>query len=404
MKNQLLKTMFFATLIVGILASCSGKTKETSDGDKKANEVAEAGEEKHENGTLELSELKFKSIGIQVDTLSKKALSGIIEANGQLEVPPQYEATVTAIIGANVMDIKVIEGDEVKKGQVLGTISHPDLITLQTNYIKAYSDMVFLEQENERQKRLYEAKVGSGKAYQKSNSEVTSIKGLVKGYESQLRHLNISPAKIRNGNIVEEVAVVSPIKGFVEKVTVNIGQYVNPQDKMFMIVDNDHVHADLMVFEKDVFKLKEGQEIDVQVQSILNKTLKAKIYSIGKQFETAPKAIHVHAEIDYTDENLIPGMYVNGKIHTEETMVYALPEEAVVEENGKKYTFSSEEVVENGKNIWKFTPIEIKTGISHDGWVEVKFLEEYPKSTQFISNQAYYLMAEMSKGETGHSH
>ena len=219
-----------------------------------------------------------------------------------------------------------------------------------------------------------------------------------------MRHLNISPAKIRNGNIVEEVAVVSPIKGFVEKVTVNIGQYVNPQDKMFMIVDNDHVHADLMVFEKDVFKLKEGQEIDVQVQSILNKTLKAKIYSIGKQFETAPKAIHVHAEIDYTDENLIPGMYVNGKIHTEETMVYALPEEAVVEENGKKYTFSSEEVVENGKNIWKFTPIEIKTGISHDGWVEVKFLEEYPKSTQFISNQAYYLMAEMSKGETGHSH
>ncbi len=87
----------------------------------------------------------------------------MVEANGQLEVLPQHEATVTAILGANVTSIKVIEGDQVSRGQVLAYISHPNLTRLQTDYIRAYSQLQFLEKENQRQKRLYEEEVGSGK-------------------------------------------------------------------------------------------------------------------------------------------------------------------------------------------------------------------------------------------------
>ena len=49
---------------------------------------------------------------------------------GNLEVPPQNEATVTAIVGSNVTLIKVIEGDKVSKGQVLAYLSHPNLIKI----------------------------------------------------------------------------------------------------------------------------------------------------------------------------------------------------------------------------------------------------------------------------------
>lgn len=88
---------------------------------------------------------------MEVDTMPVRSLSGVIEANGQLEVPPQHEATVTAILGANVTSIKVIEGDQVNKGQVLAYLSHPNLVNLQTGYIRSYSRLQYLEKELQRE-------------------------------------------------------------------------------------------------------------------------------------------------------------------------------------------------------------------------------------------------------------
>lgn len=77
-------------------------------------------------------------MGLKVVSLPVKSLSGYIMANGELEVPPQNEAAITAIIGANITRIEVIEGDKVSKGQILGYLSHQDLIKLQTDYSNAF--------------------------------------------------------------------------------------------------------------------------------------------------------------------------------------------------------------------------------------------------------------------------
>src|SRR5690606_35137633 len=109
------------------------------------------------------------------------------EANGQLEVPPQNEASVTAILGANIVSITVIEGDDVKKGQVLAYLSHPNLTRLQSDYLEAYSSLQFLEQEFQRQQRLYEEEVGSGKTFQQAQADYHAKQAMVKSYASQLR-------------------------------------------------------------------------------------------------------------------------------------------------------------------------------------------------------------------------
>lgn len=353
---------------------------------------------------VHLSNLKFESLGIKIDTIPTRSLSGVVEANGQLEVPPQHEATVTAILGANVNSIKVIEGDKVRKGQVLAYLSHPNLTNLQTNYVKAYSRFQYLEKEMQRQKRLYEEEVGSGKTYQETLADYNSMKGEVKGYEAQLKQLNLNIENIQGGDIYEYVPVVSPIKGYVEKVKVQLGQYVDPQTVMFMIVNIDHIHADLMVFEKDVHKVKKGQKLSFTVESVPGNTLTAKIYSVGKQFEQKPKAVHVHAEIDQKEDFLIPGMYINGKIRTGNTQVKALPESAIIEEEGKPYIFMAEAHEEDGKTEWAFKAVEVRTGINEDGWVEIKLLEPLPDGTQVAWNNAYYLISEMKKSQTSHSH
>lgn len=352
---------------------------------------------------VHLSELKFKSLGMKVDTLPVRLLSGVVQANGQLQVPPQHEASVTAILGANVTSIKVLEGDPVRKGQVLAYIAHPDLVKIQSNYINAYNQLQFLEKEYERQKKLYEKKVGSGQKYQQVAADYRSRKGEVKGYEAQLKQLNLNIGKIKSGDVYENVPVISPINGYIEKVFVRTGQYVSPQTQMFLIVNNDHIHADLMVFEKDVFKVKKGQKVHVVVQSVPDTMLSAKIFAVGKKFEQNPKAVHVHAEIDDV-RDLIPGMYINGKIHTEGNSVRALPEDAIIEEEGKPYIFLAKQHNEEDETEWAFEPIEIRTGMIDGDWVEIKLLEPLPKGSKVALNNTYYLVSEMRKSQTSHSH
>ena len=73
----------------------------------------------HEEGLIHLSKKQFDALGLRVDKMVKRNLNAFVETNGQLTLPPQSEASVSAVIGANITQIKVIEGDRIKKGQVL---------------------------------------------------------------------------------------------------------------------------------------------------------------------------------------------------------------------------------------------------------------------------------------------
>ena len=104
------------------------------------------------------------------------------------------------------------------------------------------------------------------------------------------------------------------------------------------------------------------------------------------------------------DGVLIPGMYVRGKIYTNNVMSYAIPEEGLVREEDKYFIFSAKKEKDHGKEQWAFEPIEVTTGITEDGWVEIKLLKPLEPGTFFALNNAYNLIAEMKKEEAEHSH
>lgn len=409
---------FFNTLIIiglGLtLVSCGNSSAEqgstdSADSNRAASEEATTAEKKDKSEPktlhgLQLSAKKFDNLNIKVDSIPKKTFSDRVKANGHLEVPPQNEATVTAVVGANVTNINVIEGDKVEKGQVLAYLSHPNLAELQTRYIQAYHRFEYLKQELKRQKKLYDEEVGSGKIYQQTQADFNAKKGEVSGLESQLKQLSLSLSRLRKGELYQRVPVVSPIDGYVEKVRVQIGQYASPQKDLVSIIDNDHVHADLMVYEKDVHKVHEGQNIEFTVESAPNDTLEAEIYSVGKKFEEQPKAVHIHAEIKNKKDNLIPGMYIKAIIATSKKDHRAVPESSIVNNNGKSYIFKAEKRNNNDDSQWDFQPVQITTGATENGFTQIAFKQKVPEKARFAMNKGYYLIAELKKAENSHSH
>lgn len=380
-----------------IFTSCGEKKETASTNENTAEKESTSASTPTE---VMISQAQYEALDIQKGSLKSRVMSGYVEVNGELEVPPQNEASVTTVFGANITRILVIEGENVKKGQVLAYISHPDIIKIQSDFLNSFNDMELKEKEFQRQEKLYEAGVGSGELFQRSEASLKSAKGRYNGLRSQVEMLNLTPSSILNGNIQKNVPLVSPISGAIQKVNVKTGQFVEAQTNLFEIVNTHHVHVDLRIFEKDVSKVKQGQTVKFTVESLPGTELTAEILSISKTFENDPKALHAHAEIINKPENLIPGMYVRGRILISDEEITALPEDAVVRDNGKYFIFT----VEKEGNDWSFKPVEVRTGAEDSGWIQVGLLNQITEETEVSYNNAYYLMAEMQKGEGGHSH
>ena len=156
------------------------------------------------------------------------------------------------------------------------------------------------------------------------------MEGQVAGLKAQLQQLNINPETIQNGNIQQRIPVRSPIDGAVQSVNIKTGQFVQAQSEMFHIINTKDVHVDLMVFEKDVAKVEKGQKVYFTIESLPGTELTAEIISVSKNFEQDPKAVHVHAEIIDRPKNLVPGMYVRGRIAVDNQRTTALPESCLL--------------------------------------------------------------------------
>lgn len=409
-------------VLLSIFGACGSPEEPVAEQETQGEEAEGHAEEE---GTMRMSPQQMESIGLQLGTLQSRNLSGNIKVTGELEVPPQSEANVSATVGGNVQEIKVIEGDKVRKGQTLALLAHPELVQMQVDLQEAASRLQYLEQEYQRQQRLYEQKVGSGRDLQEATSNYSTSKAQVEGLKSRLRILGLNTGSILSGKIFQSVPVVSPISGYVQKVNITNGQYVSPQEQMFSVVDRSQLHADFMVFEKDVSKVKVGQKVIFSVANAAGREYTATIYNMSPAFEKDVRAVHLHADIEGSTENLIPGMYLEGRIATDTTTALALPETAVVQEGEQSFIFvktgeadaeahadeenhAEEEAPATGEQtagkVWVFKQVPVVTGASSNGWIEVKLLQPLPDNAQIAYTGAYNLISEMNKGATEHGH
>ena len=106
----------------------------------------------------------------------------------------------------------------------------------------------------------------------------------------------------------------------------------------FEIVNTEHLHAELTVYEKDVVRLNIGQKVRFTLPNDNEKERLASIYLIGRKIDT-DRSVRVHAHLESEDIDLLPGMYINANIEINENRVNAVLEEAIVMSEGKHFVY-----------------------------------------------------------------
>jgi cobalt-zinc-cadmium efflux system membrane fusion protein len=400
MKRPQMKIFITVLLLAcATIAGCSGnagKTEKT--GEKEATSSTET-EEK--TGTLELTEDQMQTVGIETGLVGQRNLTSVVKANGQLAVPPQNKADISLLSGGTIGKISVLEGQQVRRGQLLATINNQDMIKIQQDYLTAKNSLIYVQQEFDRQSQLKEAGAGTGKSYQSAAATLNTEQARITAYESQLRQLGIAPGRINNGNIVSSFPVVSPINGTVGNITANLGAFVQPGTSIMEVVDNSSIHCDLTVFEKDLMRVKVGQKVNFQLTNQDNQNIIGVINGINKSFTNESKGVIVHAVIhNAQNKNLIPGMYVTALISTGSELTPAVPVDAVVRAEGKSFIFvvAGQEKDTEGKVQFKFKKAEVITGVAELGYVQIKPVDELSPDTKVVLKGAFYLQSKATGG------
>lgn len=358
-------------------------------------------EEHHEElptDIVELNEEQIKTADVKLGSMEIRPIGTTLKVNGEIASLPQNMAAVSSPMGGRIVKVEQIPGSAVRKGQTLALVENTEFVDIQQNYLEAKSKIEYMSADYHRQKALYHSSATSSKNLQLTTSEYKALRTQIKALEQKLLIIGINPYRLNNNNITRTVAVKAPISGYINTVNASIGKTVEPSDVLFDIVNLNNLFIKLTIFEKDIAKVSKGQQIRFFINDE-SEAHNAIVYQTAKCID-ADKTYKIYAAIQSKCFNILPGMYVNAQITSKTHKAYTLPDESIVNFEGKSYIFVFEEnKTEHGKKVCEYRMVPVSKGVSEQGYTEVIFPKDFDINTRsIVIKGSYTLLSTMKNG------
>lgn len=383
--------------IINIIAVTSVLLTLISCGNKATEQEASQAIDDHEEEFIFVSNAQFERSNMSLGSIEEQQFPITVKTTGMIDVPPENRAVVNATMGGYIKTTPLLIGDEVRKGQVLVTIENPQFVQVQQEYMEVKEQLNYLQVEFERHETMHKENITSQKSFLEAQSAYKTAQASYNGLRKQLQMLNISPAQVEAGNITSIVSIYAPISGSITKVNVTMGTYVSPATAILEIIDNDHLHLELSVFEKDIMRLKKGQSIHFKIPESSQETYQAEVHLIGTSIESN-RTIKVHGHLENEEEiNFLTGMFVDAEIVVESAFAKALPETAIAKIEEENFVLLLHEKTEEG---YYFEQIELETGHVSKEFIQIKDSDKLDSKAIFLTKGTFNLVGESG----GHDH
>src|SRR5690242_12198031 len=327
---------------------------------------------------------------IVTEIVSPQSIAGVIPATGKILVPENRVAVIGPVNEGRIVRLYAGQGTRVRKGQKLADLESSDIDQAEADYLKALADYenarrsstaeVKLAQENyDRAKLLYEQKITAGKNLQSAEHDLevakaaadSSVNGTKAALTAARRHLlilGINDATIDSLGKKTDLAAVfslnSPIDGIVVERNATIGASVGTDASLFKIIDLSRVWVDANVFEKDLQRVKPGQEVKLTVPAFPQTTFSGRVIFVDSVVNPDTRTVNVRTEVANPDGRLKPDMFANVQIITDVNQAaISIPQSAVLNDDGKTIVFVAEG---NG-----YKKRQVQAGIQNNDRVEI---------------------------------
>ena len=354
---------------------------------------------------------KEEVVMVQVEKVEKRNVTQVVSATGKIN--PVYQVKISAEATGEIVDLPVMEGDVVRKGQLLLRIK-PDNYEAQKNVAearlaqaksslsstKAMLDKV--ESDYNRIQELAQKKLASDSELENAKSTYLQTLG---NYESMKSGVTQAEASLKDAvTNLNKTVVYAPMNGTVSQRNVDLSERVlgsgfSPGTEMLTVADLSKMESTVNVDENDVVLISVGDTARIHVDAFSEKTFKGIVTQIGNSavtrgLGTQDEVVNFEVKILILNpgNNLRPGMSCDADIETEKRQnVLTVPIQSVtarLEKNTvvadasgtdepqqeqkvkKERTNKPKEVVFISKDN-KAKMVEVKTGISDDTYIEI---------------------------------
>jgi len=356
------------SLSVALLPGCDALSSK----DDSAEEPGEISEEQTV-GPLELTEKALSKNPIKTAEAADAKLSPDLDVIGSVAASQDHMAIVGPLVTGRISDLRAGLGDFVKQGQVLAHIESAEVGEAQARFLIARAQLNAAEANLKREKDLAERRISSAREYEMAVANAVTERARLQAAVELLHAVgfkNTDVESIRNkGYRGGRVPLRASIGGTVIQRMVTQGQAVERATDAFVIADLRTLWVLLDVYEKDLGKVQEGQEVQLRTEAYPGEIFKAKVTHIESVIDQATRTAKVRIEFENPDGKLRIGQLVTARILGNPKLVVqkvlAIPRSAVQRVDGKPLVFVRD--TDSGR----FRRRVIELGSSGGGLVEV---------------------------------
>jgi RND family efflux transporter MFP subunit len=260
-----------------------------------------------------------KRLPVEVAQVKKGTITSSLVTTATLD--PDRQVTMISETTGIVDRITVEEGDLVREGQLLATLSDREK---QVKLEQANVRIQNAKQDLDRKQASFNAKIISESEYEKAK------------YELNLALQERNAAQVE----LDRSFIRAPFTGIITQRFVEKGQNINTQSQLFTIVDAQPLEAKVYLPEKEIFGLRTNQTVSLALNAQKSVQFTGKIRQINPAVDPKTGTVKVTVEVEKAPDVVRPGSFVDVKLETQRHENATLvPKRALLEEAGERYVF-----------------------------------------------------------------
>ncbi len=339
---------------------------------------------------IRLNERESAAVEFETAAVSYRTMSSGLQVTGKVFAHQMRKAIVSYPFPARIASIHVRPGDWVEPGRPLVTLQSEAVGEAKAEYFKALADLELARSNHERETRLFERGAGAGKNLQAAEAELKVAAAVLNAAEKKLHLLGFTEDMVRKAGETHEInpliTLFAPIAGTVIENILVVGAMVDQATEIMTLLDPRTLCVDADVYERDIAKVRKGQEVFVTVPAFPGLEFRGQVQYIGDVLKEETRTITVRTEVENREFQLKPGMFASLRIVLgEQSRALAVPATAVLDDGREKILFV--------KKDGAFHPRVVSLGARVDGYVEV--VEGVAEGDQVVTSGGYQLKSKL---------
>lgn len=281
---------------------------------------------------------------LKVGETKYAAVAGSLRIPGRIEADETRLAVVGAPVTARIVELEVIEGQNVKRGQVLAALYSTELSDAQFSFLKAFSQQTLAQRAAERAKQLLAADVIGSAELQRRETELSQTNAEVSALRDQLKVLGMNAdeiAKLEKTRVVNSRSeIVASIDGTVLERKVTIGQVLQPAETAFVLADLSSVWLVADVPEQVAGAIAVGKLVEAEVPALPGHTIRGKLSFVSATVNPETRTVTTRIDLPNPHRRFKPAMLATVLLKDNAENARVIPSSAIVREGNDELIFA----------------------------------------------------------------